>query len=76
MDIIICAGSISRYFEGKFFREFGGGNIRRCNNRRIEKFVQKFRRITRGSRYERRLLVEEFKWEMNGVIKRKLIEAE
>lgn len=61
MDIIICAESISRYFEGKFFREFGGGNIRRCNNRRIEKFVQEFRRIARESRYERRLLVKEFK---------------
>jgi len=61
VDITICAESISRYLEGKFFREFGGGNIRRCNNRRIEKFVQEFRRIAKESRYERRLLVEEFK---------------
>jgi len=30
----------------------------------------------RGSRYERRPLVEEFKREMNRVIRRKLMEAE
>ena len=27
----------------------------------IEEFVQEFRRVVRGSKYERRLLVEEFK---------------
>ena len=30
----------------------------------------------RGSGYEGRLLIEEFKREMNGIIRRKLIEAE
>jgi len=30
----------------------------------------------RGSRYERRLLIEEFKKGMNGVIRRKLMETE
>ena len=30
-------------------------------SRIIEKFVQKFRRVARGSGYERRLLVKEFK---------------
>ena len=30
----------------------------------------------RGSRYEGRLLIEEFKREMNGIIRRKLIKAE
>ena len=34
----------------------------------IEKFVQKFRRVARDNRYEERLLVEEFKREMNRVI--------
>ena len=42
----------------------------------IEKFVQEFKRAARGSRYEGRLLVEEFKRGMNKVIKRKLMEAE
>jgi len=32
----------------------------------MEKFIQEFRRAARDSRYERRLLVEEFKREMNG----------
>ena len=41
----------------------------------MEEFVQKFRRMARESGYEGRPLVEEFKREMNGVIKRKLIEA-
>ena len=44
--------------------------------RTIEEFVQEFKRAARGSEYEGRLLVEEFKRGMNGVIRRKLIEAE
>ena len=44
--------------------------------RTMEKFVQEFRRTARGSRYEERLLIEEFKRRMNGIIKRKLIKAE
>jgi len=32
--------------------------------------------VSRGSRYKRRLLIKEFKKEMNGIIRRKLIEAE
>jgi len=42
----------------------------------MEKYVQKFRRIARKSSYEGRLLVEEFKKEINDAIRRKLIEAE
>jgi len=38
--------------------------------------VQEFRRTARGSGYKRRLLVEEFKREMNGVISQKFIETE
>ena len=45
-------------------------------SRTMEKFVQEFRRASRGSRYEKRALVEEFKQGMNRVIRRKLIEAE
>ena len=44
--------------------------------RTTEEFVQEFRRAARGSRYEGRPLVEEFKKEINGVIRRKLMEAE
>jgi len=42
----------------------------------MEEFVQEFRRATRGSRYEGRPLVKEFKRGMNRVIRRKLIEVE
>jgi len=42
----------------------------------MEEFVQEFKRAARGSGYEGRPLVEEFKREMNGGIRRKLIEAE
>ena len=42
----------------------------------VEEFIQKFKRAARGSRYEGRPLVEEFKRGMNGRTKRKLIEAE
>jgi len=42
----------------------------------MEEFVQDFKRVARGSRYKGHLLIEEFKRGMNGVIRRKLIEAE
>ena len=35
-------------------------------NRIMEKFIQVFRRVARGSEYEKRLLIEEFKRDMNG----------
>ena len=42
----------------------------------MEEFVQVFKRSARGSGYEGRLLVEEFKRGINGGIRRKLMEAE
>ena len=45
-------------------------------NKMIEEFVQEFRRVVRGSKYERRLLVEEFKKEINTTICWRLIESE
>ena len=42
----------------------------------MEEFVQEFKRAARGSGYEGRPLVEEFKRGMNGGIRRKLMEAE
>ena len=66
-------------------KEFGGGEeeaakateLRKLEQeeRTMEEFVQEFKRAARGSRYERRLLVEEFKRGMNGGIRRKLIEV-
>ena len=38
--------------------------------------MQEFRRAARESGYEKRPLIEEFKREMNGIIQRKLMEAE
>ena len=34
----------------------------------IKEFVQEFKRIARESRYERRLLIEEFKQKINSII--------
>jgi len=42
----------------------------------MEEFVQEFKRAARGSGYEGRPLVEEFKRGMNRTIRRKLMEAE
>jgi len=44
--------------------------------RMMEEFVQDFKRVARGSRYEGCPLIEEFKWGMNKSIRRKLMEAE
>ena len=67
-------------------KEFGGGKeklvktaeLRKLEQgeRTIEEFVQEFKRVARGSRYERRLLIEKFKRGINGGIRRKLMEAE
>ena len=45
-------------------------------NKTIKMFVQKFKRATRDSEYKGKLLVEEFKREMNEVIRRKLMKIE
>jgi len=42
----------------------------------MEEFVQEFKRVVRGSGYEGRPLVEEFKRGINRGIRRKLMEAE
>ena len=43
--------------------------------RTVDKYVQEFKRAARGSRYEGRALVEEFKRGLSGAIKRRLAEA-
>ena len=67
-------------------KEFGGGEeesvkaveLRKLEQggRTMEKFIQEFKRAARGSEYEERPLVEEFKRRMNEAIRRKLMEAE
>jgi len=67
-------------------KEFGKGNeksvkvaeLRRLKQRGkpIEEFIQEFRRATRGSEYKGRLLVEEFKREINRMIYQRLMEVE
>ena len=42
----------------------------------VDEYIQEFKRAARGSRYEGRALVEEFKRELSGVIRRRLAEAE
>ena len=42
----------------------------------MEKFVQEFRRAARGSGYEGRLLIEEFKRGINATIYQRLMESE
>ena len=42
----------------------------------IEEFVQEFKRAVKESKYKKGPLIEEFKRGMNGVIRRKFIEAE
>ena len=67
-------------------KEIGGGeeeSVKAAELRKLEQggktmeeFVQEFKRAARESGYEGRLLVEEFKREINRSIKRKLMEAE
>ena len=42
----------------------------------MEEFVQDFKRVARESGYEEHPLIEEFKQDINGSIRRKLMEAE
>ena len=67
-------------------KKFGGGeeeSVKAAELRKLEQggktmeeFVQEFKRAARGSGYEGRPLVEEFKRGMNGGIRRKLMETE
>ena len=67
-------------------KEFGGGEeesikvveLRKLEQgeRTMEEFIQEFKRAARGSRYEGKPLIEEFKRGMNGGIRRKLMKAE
>jgi len=45
-------------------------------NRTCDEYIQEFKKVARGSSYEGRSLIEEFKRGLNRVIRRKLAEAE
>jgi len=76
---------IAKKFLMSLRKEFGEGEeksvkaaeLRKLEQgeRTMEEFVQEFKRMARGSRYEERLLMEEFKRGMNGEIRRKLMKA-
>ena len=67
-------------------KEFGGGDeelvkvaeLKRLEQeeKMIEEFVQEFQKAARDSEYEGKLLIEDFKRGMSGVIRRKLMKAE
>jgi len=83
-------GEIEFELAGEFLveikKEFGGEDEElvkvaelkkiKQGGRTMEEFVQDFKRVARRSGYEGRPLIEEFKWGMNGNIRRKLMEAE
>ena len=84
------AGELEFETVGEFLaevkKEFGGGEeesvkaaeLRKLEQggRMMEEFVQEFKRVARGSGYEGRPLMEEFKRGINGGIRRKLMESE
>jgi len=73
-------------FLAEIKKEFGGedeellkmAKLKRIEQggRTMEEFVQDFKRVARESSYEGCPLIEEFKQNMNGEIRRKLMEAE
>ena len=69
--------AIKKEFEGGEEESVKAAELRKLEQRgrTIEEFVQEFKRATRGSGYKGRPLVEEFKREMNGIIRKKLMEA-
>ena len=84
------AGEIEFKSVGEFLveikKEFGGEDEEsvkvaelkkiKQGGRTMEEFVQDFKRVARGSGYKGCPLIEEFKWGMNGNIRRKLMKVE
>ena len=70
--------SLKKEFGGREEELIKAAELRKLEQggRTMEEFDQKFKRAARGSGYEGRPLVEEFKRGMNGGIRRKLMEAE
>ena len=82
----ILGYEIAREFLAELKKKFGGEEketvkvvkLRRLEQggKMMEEFVQEFRQVTRGSGYKERLLIEEFKREMNRTIHQRLMELE
>ena len=70
--------SLKKEFRGGEEESVKAAELRKLEQggKTMEEFVQKFKRAARESGYEEQLLVEEFKRGMNGVIRRKSMEAE
>ena len=70
--------SLKREFGGEEEESVKAAELRKIEQggRMMEEFMQEFKRVARGSRYEGRPLIKEFKRGMNGTIRRKLMEAE
>ena len=70
--------ALKKKFGGKEEKSVKAAELRKLEQggRTMEEFIQEFKRAARGSGYEERLLIEEFKREMNGGIRRKLMEVE
>jgi len=68
---------LKREFEGEDEEMVKVAELRRLEQggRTMEEFVQEFRRVARGSGYEGRPLVEEFKRGISEAIRRKLMKA-
>ena len=70
--------SLKKEFEGDEKESVKAAELRKLEQgeKTIKKFVQEFKRAVRGSGYEGRPLIEEFKRGINGGIRRKLMEVE
>ena len=70
--------SLRKEFGGEEKKSVKAAELRKLEQgeRTMEEFMQEFKQAARGSGYERKPLVEEFKRGMNGEIQRKLMESE
>jgi len=70
--------SLKKEFRGGEEESVKAAELRKLEQgeKTMEEFVQEFKRVARGSEYEGRPLVEEFKRGMNRAIRRKLMKAE
>ena len=69
--------SLKKEFSGGEEESVKAAELRKLEQggRTMEEFIQEFKRVARGSRYEGRPLVEEFKRGINGGIRRKLMKG-
>jgi len=68
--------SLKKEFEEGEEKSVKAVELRKLEQGTMEEFIQEFKRAARGSGYEERPLIEEFKRGMNREIRRKLMEVE